>query len=354
VDKGNLVRAVFIDLSKAFDTLSNGVLLEKLQAYGIKGNELLWFTDYLFCRHQFVCIGVNLSPYEPAFSRVPQGSILGPLLFTVFYNDLADHLVNSRVIKYADDTVVYFSGKDVEAIEGALSQDLEEITRFFYQNELVINLKKGKTEIMLFGTGKRLSLQPHNVEVKYRGHSINFTMSYKYLGYTLDSCLALSENFNIAYKKASNCVRLLSKLRVYVTPKVAFKIYEMMILRIITYSTSIKPTLTRTQLAKLSSIENRVNEIVGREKHIPRLEKLIQKKACLTVRKCLDNDVCCNFQGYFETNNHNQRIRNNSKLVKLPNVKLEYARQSFRYVAAKIYNDHWTLIVFDLLCECIF
>jgi hypothetical protein len=130
------------------------------------------------------------------------------------------------------------------------------------------------------------------LEVKYGGHSINFTTSYKYLGYTLDSCLALSENLNIAYKKASNRVRLLSKLCVYVTPEAAFKIYEMMILPIITYSTSIKPTLTRTQLAKLTSIENRVNEIVGQEKHIPRLEKLIQKKACLTVRKCLDNDVC--------------------------------------------------------------
>jgi hypothetical protein len=98
VDKGNLVRAVFIDLSKAFNTLSHGVLLEKLQAYGINGNELLWFTDYLFCRQQFVRIGANSSPYELAFSGVPQGSILGPLLFTVFYNDLADHLVNSRVI----------------------------------------------------------------------------------------------------------------------------------------------------------------------------------------------------------------------------------------------------------------
>jgi hypothetical protein len=98
VDKGNIVGAVFIDLSKAFDTLSHGVLLEKLQAYGIKGNELLWFTDYLFCRQQFFRIGANSSPYEPVFSGVPQASILGPLLFTVFYNDLADHLVNFRVM----------------------------------------------------------------------------------------------------------------------------------------------------------------------------------------------------------------------------------------------------------------
>jgi hypothetical protein len=115
---------------------------------------------------------------------------------------------------------------------------------------------------MLFGTEKRLSLQPCNLEVKYRGHSINFTTSYKYLGYTLDSCLALGENCNIAYKKASNRVRLLYKLRVYVTPEAAFKIYEMTILPIITYSMSIKPTLTRTQLAKLSSIENRVKKLL--------------------------------------------------------------------------------------------
>ena len=111
MDKGNFVGAVFTDLSKAFDTLSHGVLLETLQAYGIKGHELLWFTDYLFCRQQFVRIGANSSPYEPVFSGVPQGSILGPLLFIVFYNDLADYLVNSQVIKYADDTVVYFSGR---------------------------------------------------------------------------------------------------------------------------------------------------------------------------------------------------------------------------------------------------
>ena len=330
---------MFIDLSKAFDTISHGALLTKLQSYGVKSKELLWFTDYLFGRHQYVQLGVNMSSNQPVFSGVPQGSILGPLLFIVFYNDFVDQLANSRVLKYADDTVIYVPGKDIETIERALSQDLELIAEYFNQNELVINLKKGKTEIMMFGTGKRLSSQPRNLEVKYRGQVINTTKSYKYLGYILDTSLTLSENFDAAYKKASGRLRLLSKLREHVTSDAALKIYQMMILPIITYSGMIKLLLSNTQLAKYTSIENRARDVIGNEKHIPQLENILKKKACMTVRKCLENDMCSNFQGYFEINDHKQHTRNNSKLVKLPKVKLEYARQSFSFAAAKIYND---------------
>ena len=94
-------RAVFIDLSEAFDTISHSVLLNKLQAYGIKGNQLLWFSDYLFDGQQYLHIGSNTSPNEVVFSGVPQGSILGPLPFIVFYKNCAidskwgGHLTNS-------------------------------------------------------------------------------------------------------------------------------------------------------------------------------------------------------------------------------------------------------------------
>ena len=81
VDRGNLVGTVFIDLSKAFDTISHGALLTKLQSYGVKSKELLWFTDYLFGRHHYVQLGVNMSSNQPVFSGVPQGSISVPLLF---------------------------------------------------------------------------------------------------------------------------------------------------------------------------------------------------------------------------------------------------------------------------------
>ncbi len=190
---------------------------------------------------------------------------------------------------------------------------------------------------MLFGTGKRLSATERNRELRYRGHAITTTTSYKYLRYTPDACLSLNENFNTAYKRASKRLRLQSKLREYVTSDAAFKINEMMILPILTYNTMIKPVVTATQLARLNSIEKRASEIVG--KSVSKLENLIQKEVCQFVRECLDKEVCSDFQGYFDINNHCKRTRNNSILVKLPRVKLEFARKSFRFTAAKIYND---------------
>ena len=87
VDKGKLVGAVFIDLRKAFDTLSHDVLLTKLNVYGVSGRELAWFIDYLLGQQQYVHLGMNKSSNQPLLTGVPQGSILVPLLFLVFYND---------------------------------------------------------------------------------------------------------------------------------------------------------------------------------------------------------------------------------------------------------------------------
>ena len=340
VDRGNLVGAIFIDLSKAFDTINHGALLTKLQAYGIQGKELAWFTNYLFGRQQYVQLGSKKSTNQLVFTGVPQGSVLGPLLFLVFYNDFVDIGLNSHIIKYADDTVIYYSGQSIEVIENVLSDDMDLVAQYFDENEeLIINLKSGKTEMMLFGTEKRLSGQPREMNVEYRGQPINVTQSYKYLGYLLDPTLTFNENFEVAYKKASNRVRLLSKLGGYVTPNVAAKIYQMMISPIIMYSGTIKLFLTETNRRKLRSIDNRVREIVGEELYLPQLYKLIKKKACEIVRKCLDKDVCTNFREYFETNIHGLNTRNSNILVKLPKVKLEFGRHAFRFAAAKIYNE---------------
>ena len=106
VDKGPLVGAVFIDLSKAFDRLSHDMLLEKLSSYGIQNGELSWITDYLFCRKQFVQIDGCCSDSNQVFAGVPQGSILAPLLFTLYFNDVIDQLCRCKILMYADDTVL--------------------------------------------------------------------------------------------------------------------------------------------------------------------------------------------------------------------------------------------------------
>ena len=83
---------------------------------------------------------------------VPQGSILGPLLFLIFFNDITECVQNAEIIKYADDTVLFLNAKDPRTIEVNLSDDIERIATWFEENELIINLKKGKSEVMLFGT----------------------------------------------------------------------------------------------------------------------------------------------------------------------------------------------------------
>ena len=119
-----MVGALFIDLSKAFNTISHAQLLTKLPQYGIKDIELEWFTDYLFCRTAYVSYDGHISSKHYITCGVPQGSILGPLLFLISFNDIVDAIEHCNLIKYADDDVLYTAGKDIESIKSRLSGDM--------------------------------------------------------------------------------------------------------------------------------------------------------------------------------------------------------------------------------------
>ena len=114
-----------MDLSKAFDTVSHSSVLNKLPSFGICRNELMWFTDYLFNRTQVVhCNGFS-SEVVPISCGVPQGSIIGPLLFLLQFNNVHKVLKHSQIITYADDTVMYMSSSSLNKIEKKLSEDLK-------------------------------------------------------------------------------------------------------------------------------------------------------------------------------------------------------------------------------------
>lgn len=127
LDVGKIVGTVMIDLSKAFDSIDHSILLSKLDAYGIRGLELNWFRDYLSNRRQRVTLSGVTCEWRELRRGVPQGSVLGPLLFSLFVNDLPDVSRNCSVNLYADDTTIYQSATSPRVLSQVLQDDLERI-----------------------------------------------------------------------------------------------------------------------------------------------------------------------------------------------------------------------------------
>ena len=159
--------------------------------------------------------------------------VLGPFLFIIFINDLSIYIEHASVIMYADDAVLYVFHESKEKIENDLNQDMQNLLSYFRKNELVINLKKGKTETILFGMAKRLKTAGE-IDVLYNNQRINFTETYKYLGNIVDHHLNFSENFEKSYKKANSRLSLLERMRCYLTSKAARLVYIMIIIPLLT------------------------------------------------------------------------------------------------------------------------
>ena len=209
-----------------------------------------------------VALGHINSESEPVNCGVLQGSILGPLLFITFFNDLVDTL-DSKVIMYPDDTVIYCASDDVNVVENVLNSEMKAVGSYCSDNELFLNLKKGKTESMLFGTARRLSKNGRKLKIYYNGSIISCVKEYEYLGNVLDSSLNLNTNFNRTYKRASSRMRLLQNVMSYLTTHAATRIYTLMILPILTYAGPVKSTYTKTQTDQLVSLHLRAKSITG-------------------------------------------------------------------------------------------
>jgi len=133
---------IFLDLAKAFDTVNHNILLSKLYHYGIRGVAHDWFTSYLNNRHQFVYLNNAKSSKLPITCGVPQGSILGPLLFLLYINDLSTVTKVFTLIMFADDTNMFISGKNLNHLATIANVELASITTWFSANLLSLNIKK--------------------------------------------------------------------------------------------------------------------------------------------------------------------------------------------------------------------
>lgn len=238
LDKKELVCALFMDLTKAFDYVNHRILENKLYAYGVRGNSLALIKSYLNERYQITEIKrVNMvnkteekyfSDVKKIDTGVPQGSVLGPLLFITYINDFpasTDH----QMILFADDSTVIFTGKNKMTLQNDISNAMENIISWLTSNNLLINLDK--TNIMAFKTRKR-NLPP--LDIKYSGTEIKEIKNTKFLGLYIDDCLSWEtqiDNVCLKLNRFSFALYMLSKVVNQNAVRIAYDSYVTATLR---------------------------------------------------------------------------------------------------------------------------
>ena len=188
MDDDEIIGACFLDIQKCFDTINHKLLLQKLAYYGINDNELQWFTNYLHERQQSVFCNGMLSKPEQIDIGVPQGSILGPILFLLYVNDLSQHIPNGSCNMYADDVAVYLSGTDIVDVKNSLQDCIDGAVAWHDANKLKVNV--GKSNVMLIGSKNKICNDDGDrFQIVIDDEQLERVRSTRYLGVILDDLL---------------------------------------------------------------------------------------------------------------------------------------------------------------------
>ena len=221
---------VFADFSKAFDTVDHTTLLRKLQDYGIRGPVLTFIESYLTNRKQFVNLtGVDSDLFDIAYG-VPQGSVLGPLFFNVYANEISLLQLDLDVVQYADDTVLMASGRDLDELTNKVNNALKKISDWCSFNKLALNI--GKTKYIFFSP----SACPENLVLSVNGTPLDRVSEYKYLGVTIDEKLKYQKHISTVIAKLSRLCGITYKLGKFFTYDVARSFYFAMVQSVISYN----------------------------------------------------------------------------------------------------------------------
>lgn len=186
MDEGKLCGMVLLDLQKAFDTVNHSLLLSKLKAIGLNETAIDWVTSYMTDRDQVVEVNGHTSDTKSVVCGVLQGSVLGPLLFLLYINDMRD-ACSCNLYLFADDAALLISHKDKNTLQCRLGEELTKIRNWLCDNRLSLHL--GKTESILFGSNPRLK-KAQELRVEVGSVEIAAKTSVKYLGCVLDNRLS--------------------------------------------------------------------------------------------------------------------------------------------------------------------
>ena len=218
--------SIFVDYSRAFDTIDHNILCKKLHLYGLDNTSLRWFSSYLEDRRQMVKVNDHLSESKPITMGVPQGSIIGPFLFIVYINDLVAELssIDVNMLLYADDTILYTEADNIELAVKRNQKAMNKVCEWCYLNRLSLNTKK--TKHMAIKSSRDCSICSDACNrVKVNGEYLDNVHSYNYLGVVVDDTLSYTDFVEQKYNKVNMRLYQLKRLRPYITNDIAKSIY---------------------------------------------------------------------------------------------------------------------------------
>ena len=250
---------VFIDLSKAFDTVDHEILLWKLDQYGIRGIVNSWFSSYLKGRFQTTEIENIVSDRQEMLCGVPQGSVLGPLLFLIYVNDICNSSKILNFFLFADDTNLLYSDRNLMRLESILNDELDNISDWLIANKLTLNLKKSNF-VIFHPSQRKIDYQPSiklydtNAGCRVGLDQRNFV---KYLGVLIDSNLTWKHHINHIAIKISNSIGIISRLRHSVPFDILCTLYRSLILPYLSYGVIAWGRAAKIYINKLLILQKR-------------------------------------------------------------------------------------------------
>ncbi len=265
LDNDNYVIGVFLDLQKAFDTVQHDILLNKLDIYGIRGIANDWVRSYLNCRNQFVVVDGSKSSSRDITCGVPQGSILGPLLFLIYVNDMWRAAPDCSIKLFADDTNLFMSGKNLQLLGDKVNKVLDNIIDWINANKLAINYDK--TNYSIFSPKAKIKdVDSPILKIQFANVLINRVERSKYLGMILDDKLNWIGHIEYVYKKIVKFTSLFYRLREILPTSVLRNLYFALVYPHIMYGIELYANTYQTYLDQLIKTNNKILRILLRRK----------------------------------------------------------------------------------------